>query len=230
MPVKIRLQRHGKKGYAFFHIVVADGRAPRDGKFIEKLGTYNPNTNPATIELDHSKALNWLKNGAQPSDTARAILSYKGVMMKLHLDKGVNKGAHTQEEADAKYAKWMEAKSGRIEGKVNKLAESRADYHKRRMEEETAKNAARAAAIAAKNSPVAEAVEADAAAEVETAPEVEIAPAVEETPAAEAANTVEETPAAVAEAPAVETAPTVEEAPAAPEASAEGDAEEKAAE
>lgn len=229
MPVKIRLQRHGKKGYAFFHIVVADGRAPRDGKFIEKLGTYNPNTNPATIELDYSKALNWLKNGAQPSDTARAILSYKGVMMKLHLDKGVNKGAHTQEEADAKFAKWMDEKSGRIEGKVSKLAESRADYHKRRMEEETAKNAARAAAIAAKNSPVAEAVEADAAAEIESAPEaeasvVETAPAVEEATAveAEAAPAVEEAPAAEAEA-----TPAAEEAP---EASAEGDAEEKAAE
>lgn len=177
MPVKIRLQRHGKKGYAFFHIVVADGRAPRDGKFIEKLGTYNPNTNPASIELNQEKALQWLKNGAQPTDTARAILSYRGVMMKLHLDKGVNKGAHTQEEADAKFAKWLEDKNNRIDGKVNKLAESRAAHYKRRMDEETAKSAARAAAIAAKNSPVAEAVEAESAPEeVSATPE---APAAE---------------------------------------------------
>jgi small subunit ribosomal protein S16 len=165
MPVKIRLQRHGKKGSAFFHIVVADGRAPRDGKFIEKLGTYNPNTNPASIELNYDKALQWLKNGAQPSDTARAILSYRGVMMKLHLDKGVVKGAHSQEEADSKFAKWLEDKNSRIDGKASKLAESRTAHYKRRMEEETAKNAARAAAIAAKNSPVAAEVEAEVATE-----------------------------------------------------------------
>jgi len=165
MPVKIRLQRHGKKGSAFFHIVVADGRAPRDGKFIEKLGTYNPNTNPASIELNYDKALQWLKNGAQPSDTARAILSYRGVMMKLHLDKGVVKGAHSQEEADAKFEKWLEDKNSRIDGKASKLAESRTAHYKRRMEEETAKNVARAAAIAAKNSPVAAEVEAEVASE-----------------------------------------------------------------
>jgi small subunit ribosomal protein S16 len=170
MPVKIRLQRHGKKGSAFFHIVVADGRAPRDGKFIEKLGTYNPNTNPASIELNYDKALQWLKNGAQPSDTARAILSYRGVMMKLHLDKGVAKGAHSQEEADAKFAKWLEDKNSRIDGKVSKLAESRTAHYKRRMEEEAAKNAARAAAIAAKNSPVAAEVAAEEVIEASDSP------------------------------------------------------------
>ena len=110
MPAKIRLQRHGKKGYAFFHIVIADGRAPRNGKFIEKIGTYNPNTNPATIELNSEKALDWLKNGAQPTETTRAILSYKGVMMKLHLEKGVAKGALTAEQAEEKFNKWESEK------------------------------------------------------------------------------------------------------------------------
>ena len=229
MPVKIRLQRHGKKGYAFFHIVIADGRAPRDGKFIEKLGTYNPNTNPATIELDHAKALTWLKNGAQPTDTARAILSYRGVMMKLHLDKGVAKGAHTQEEADAKFEKWLSDKSSRIDSKINKLAEGRSDYYKRRMEEEVSKNAARAAAIAAKNSPVAEAVEADSAQEVVAEIASDVVETVEEVVAEVtevAANVVEEAQEIVAEAPAVEEAP-VAEAPAVEEAPvAEAPAEE----
>ena len=102
MPVKIRLQRHGKKASAYYHIVIADGRAPRDGKFIEKLGTYNPNTNPATIDLNFDGAVKWLQNGAQPTDTCKAILSYKGVLYKHHLNKGVVKGALTQEAADAK--------------------------------------------------------------------------------------------------------------------------------
>ena len=109
MAVKIRLARHGKKGYAFYHIVAADSRAPRDGKFIEKLGTYNPNTNPATIDLDFGKALDWLQKGAQPTDTCRAILSYKGVMYKKHLLGGVAKGAFTETEAEARFNKWMEA-------------------------------------------------------------------------------------------------------------------------
>src|ERR1700745_1015675 len=104
MPVKIRLQRQGKKASAFFHIVIADGRAPRNGKFIEKIGTYNPNTNPATIDLNFDKALTWLNNGAQPTDTCRAILSYKGVMYKKHLQGGITKGALTEEQADAKFA------------------------------------------------------------------------------------------------------------------------------
>ena len=113
MAVKIRLARHGKKGYAFYHIVAADSRAPRDGKFIEKLGTYNPNTNPATIDLDFGKALDWLQKGAQPTDTCRAILSYKGVMYKKHLLGGVAKGAFTETEAEARFNKWMEAKAGK---------------------------------------------------------------------------------------------------------------------
>jgi small subunit ribosomal protein S16 len=237
MPVKIRLQRHGKKGYAFFHIVIADGRAPRDGKFIEKLGTYNPNTNPATIELDHAKALTWLKNGAQPTDTARAILSYRGVMMKLHLDKGVAKGAHTQEEADAKFEKWLADKSSRIDSKINKLAEGRSDYYKRRMEEETAKNAARAAAIAAKNSPVAEAVEADSAEEVVAEIASDVVETVEEVVAevaevaadvVEAAQEVVAEEAPAAEVPAEE--PPAAEVPAEEAPVAEAPAEEPTAE
>ena len=120
MAVKIRLARHGKKGYAFYHIVAADSRAPRDGKFIEKLGTYNPNTNPATIDLCFEKALDWLQKGAQPTDTCRAILSYKGVLYKKHLLGGVAKGAFTEAEAEARFNKWLEAKNGKIEAKANK--------------------------------------------------------------------------------------------------------------
>ncbi len=108
MAVKIRLARHGKKGFAFYHIVAADSRAPRDGKFIEKLGTYNPNTNPATIDLDFEKALGWLQKGAQPTDTCRAILSYKGVLYKKHLLGGVAKGAFSETEAEARFNKWLE--------------------------------------------------------------------------------------------------------------------------
>lgn len=150
MPVKIRLQRHGKKGAAFFHIVIADGRAPRDGKFIEKIGTYNPTTNPATINLDADKALAWLNNGAQPTDTCRAILSYKGVMYKNHLQGGVRKGALTQEQADAKFAKWLSEKEAKISGKVDKLANAKKDAYKNRMAAEAAAKEAKAAKIAAK--------------------------------------------------------------------------------
>ena len=153
MPTKIRLQRHGKKGSAYFHIVIADGRAPRDGKFIEKIGSYNPNTNPATIELNNQKALTWLKNGAQPTETARAILSYKGVLFKHHLDKGVAKGALTEEQAQAKYEDWLNQKQNKIEGKVTRLASSRAELLKKRHEDEKEKNAKRASSIALKNTP-----------------------------------------------------------------------------
>jgi small subunit ribosomal protein S16 len=200
MPAKIRLQRHGKKGKAFYHIVIADGRAPRDGKFIEKIGTYNPNTNPATIELQFETALQWLKNGAQPTETARAILSYKGVLMKLHLDKGVIKGAITEEQAEAKLVKWLEEKNSKIENKRTSLTTSMSDLQKKRKADELAKNAARAAAIAAKNAP-------------EPEPVAEVVE--EEIPAAEAEAPVEETPVVEAEAPAEEVAAPSEEAPAA---------------
>ena len=150
MAVKIRLARHGKKGYAFYHIVAADSRAPRDGKFIEKLGTYNPNTNPATIDLDFGKALDWLQKGAQPTDTCRAILSYKGVMYKKHLLGGVAKGAFTETEAEARFNKWMEAKAGKIEAKTNKLATDAKSAEKARLAAEAKIKEERAAAIAEK--------------------------------------------------------------------------------
>ena len=153
MPVKIRLQRHGKKANAFYHIVIADGRAPRDGKFIEKIGTYNPTTNPATIVLDNDKALSWLQNGAQPTDTCRAILSYKGVMYKNHLQGGITKGALTQEQADAKFAKWIAEKEGKITGKITKLDSAKKDAYKNRMSTESASKDAKAAKIIAKNTP-----------------------------------------------------------------------------
>ena len=153
MPVKIRLQRHGKKASAFYHIVIADGRAPRDGKFIEKIGTYNPTTNPATINLDNAKALSWLQNGAQPTDTCRAILSYKGVLYQNHLQGGITKGALTQEQADAKFAKWQSEKETKIGNKVSSLDNSKKDAYKNRMAAESAAKAAIAAKIVAKNTP-----------------------------------------------------------------------------
>jgi len=172
MPVKIRLQRHGKKASAFFHIVIADGRAPRDGKFIEKIGTYNPTTNPATINIDADKALTWLNKGAQPTDTCRAILSYKGVLYKNHLQGGVAKGALTQEQADAKFTKWLADKEAKINGKVDKLATVEKDAYKKRMAAEAAAKEAKAAKIAAKNTPAAPVAEETAAPEAD-APQAE---------------------------------------------------------
>lgn len=178
MSVKIRLARHGKKDYAFYHIVIADSRAPRDGKFIEKIGTYNPNTNPATIDLDFDKALDWLQKGAQPTDTARAILSYKGVMYKKHLLGGVAKGAFDENEADVRFEKWMSEKNAQISAKNQKLsAEERAAAKARHAAEEKAKEE-KAKAIAAKKAE-AEAVE------EETVEEEAVA--TEEAPAEEAA-------------------------------------------
>ncbi|MCK9291383.1 MAG: 30S ribosomal protein S16 [Bacteroidales bacterium] len=136
MPTKIRLQRHGKKGRPFYHIVIADGRAPRDGRFIEKIGTYNPMTNPAEIELDFDKALTWLHNGAQPTDTVRAILSYKGVLLKSHLLKGVKKGALTIEQAEAKFQTWLQEKEAKIDAKKKGLAETDRNERKKRQEAE----------------------------------------------------------------------------------------------
>lgn len=169
MPVRIRLQRHGKKHSAFFHIVVADGRAPRDGKFIEKLGTYNPNTNPATINIDFESAITWLGKGAQPSDTCRAILSYRGILYKHHLQGGVAKGALTQEQADAKFAKWVSEKEGKISSKTSGLAAKAIESKKSKHAAESLVRAARAEAIIAKNTPapVAAAEEAPVEASVE---------------------------------------------------------------
>ena len=147
MPAKIRLQRHGKKGFAFFHIVIADGRAPRDGRFIEKLGTYNPNTNPATIDLNFDRALHWLNNGAQPTDTAKAILSYKGVLFRNHLQKGVLKGAFNQEVADARFEKWVSEKDAKIASKVQKISGARQEDLRSRLAAEKATNEAKAKAL-----------------------------------------------------------------------------------
>ena len=164
MAVKIRLARHGKKGYAFYHIVVADSRAPRDGKFIEKLGTYNPNTNPATIDLKFDRALDWLLKGAQPTDTCRAILSYKGVLYKKHLLGGVAKGAFSESDAEAKFNKWLGEKESKIAAKVNKLATDAKAAEKAALAAETKVKEERAAAIAAKAAAAAaEATEAEAA-------------------------------------------------------------------
>ena len=145
MSVKIRLQRHGKKGKPFYWVVAADARSKRDGKYLEKIGTYNPNTNPATIELDLNSAVQWLHNGAQPTDTARAILSYKGALLKHHLDGGIRKGALTQEQADAKLATWLEAKAGKVDAKKEGLTKAQADAKAKALKAEQAVNAKRLA-------------------------------------------------------------------------------------
>ncbi|NNL15735.1 MAG: 30S ribosomal protein S16 [Flavobacteriaceae bacterium] len=145
MSVKIRLQRHGKKGKPYYWIVAADARSKRDGRYLEKLGAYNPNTNPATIELDTEGALTWLKNGAQPTDTARAILSYKGVMLKKHLAGGVAKGAMTEEEAEKKFEAWVKEKEAKISAKSDSLEKAKADAKAKALEAEKAINEARTA-------------------------------------------------------------------------------------
>ncbi len=156
MPVKIRLARHGKKNKPYYHIVIADSRAPRDGRFIERVGMYDPNTNPATIELDFDRALDWLLKGAQPTDTCRAILSYKGVLMKKHLLNGVKKGAITEEEAEIRFAAWMKDKEAKIEAKRDRVLGKRKEEFQRLLEEESQINEARAAEIAKRSSELAE--------------------------------------------------------------------------
>ncbi|MET2983887.1 30S ribosomal protein S16 [Aureibaculum conchae] len=145
MPVKIRLQRHGKKGKPFYWIVAADSRSKRDGKSLEKLGTYNPNTNPATIDLNIDGAVKWLQNGAQPTDTARAILSYKGALLKNHLAGGVRKGALTEEQAEEKFNAWAEDKAKRISAKVEGLSKADAKAKAKALEAEKEANEARKA-------------------------------------------------------------------------------------
>lgn len=184
MPTRIRLQRHGKKNQPFYHIVVADGRVPRDGKFIEKLGTYNPMTNPATIVLDVDKSVQWLKNGAQPSETARRILSYKGVLLKRHLQIGVEKGAISQEQADVKFNEWLQAKETKIANAKSENDTKLRNIKKERLDAEKKANETKAAAVAAKRQAAAEA-EAAAKAEAEAAAATEETPAAEEAPAAE---------------------------------------------
>jgi small subunit ribosomal protein S16 len=170
MPVKIRLQRHGKKGKPFFWIVAADSRAKRDGKFLEKIGIYNPTTNPATIELDVDTSVKWLQNGAQPTETARAILSYKGALLKNHLVGGVRKGALTEEQAEEKFQAWVEEKEGKVEAKKENLSKEQEAAKAKALEAEKEINAKREAEAAAAEPAVdenAEALEADAANEVE---------------------------------------------------------------
>ncbi len=150
MATRIRLQRNGRKGYAFYAIVIADSRAPRDGKFIEKIGTYNPNTNPATVDLNFDRALNWVMKGAQPSDTVRNILSREGVYLKKHLLGGVTKGAFGEAQADAKFEAWKNEKASKFEAIKSKDAESIKADAKARLEAEIKANEARLKAIAEK--------------------------------------------------------------------------------
>ena len=148
MPVKIRLQRHGKKGKPFYWVVAADVRAKRDGKFLEKLGTYNPNTNPATIELNFDQSVQWLQNGAQPTDTARAILSYKGVLLKHHLLGGLRKGALTEEQVEEKFNAWLEEKEGKVAAKVSGLDKEKEKAKAEALKAEKEINEKRAVAAA----------------------------------------------------------------------------------
>ncbi|MFT5847670.1 MAG: small subunit ribosomal protein S16 [Psychroserpens sp.] len=184
MPVKIRLQRHGKKGKPYYWIVAADARAKRDGKYLEKLGAYNPNTNPATVELDVDGAVQWLQNGAQPTDTARAILSYKGAMLKNHLAGGVAKGALTEEQAEEKFNAWLQEKAGTVQAKEAGLSDAQAKAKADALAAEKAVNEARIAAAipeveeeetpeASENADVTKEVEDATAADTEAATEEE---------------------------------------------------------
>ncbi len=236
MAVKIRLARRGRKKRAMYDIVVADARAPRDGRFIEKLGTYDPNQNPHGVVLQADRAVDWLLKGAQPTDTARSILHHEGVMLRKHLQVGVNKGAVTQENADARFEEWKNAKTDKVATKADSLSSKKSTEKEQKLEAERKVNQARIESITKKNTPPADAVapaaeeaateevvSESAAAETVEAPVAEeaqpVAETVEEAPAAEEAQPVAET---VEEAPAAEeaqpVAETVEEAPAAEEA------------
>jgi small subunit ribosomal protein S16 len=192
MAVKIRLARKGRKKLAFYHIVVADSRSPRDGRYIEKIGSYNPVTNPATIELDFDKALGWLQNGALPTDTCRAILSYKGVLMKKHLLEGVVKGAFDDAEATKRFDEWIKQNEAKIEAKKSNLEKSQDDELDKKLSVEKRVNEARVAKLAKKNADLAakaaagdkalvEAIAEEAAPESTTEEETAQTPAPEET-------------------------------------------------
>mgnify|MGYP001767108303 CR=1 FL=1 len=192
MPVKIRLSKKGRKKLPYYHIVVADSRAPRDGKFIERIGVYNPQTNPATIELNFDRALDWLQKGAQPTDTCRAILSVQGVMMKKHLLEGVKKGAFSAEEADSRYQKWYDDKLAKLKAQTDKISKGKADEEKKRLAAESKVREAKAQEVAKKLQ--AQAEESKEAAEATEVTETEVAA---EQPVAEKAeeSTPEEKPA-----------------------------------
>ena len=179
MPVKIRLTRRGRKKLPYYHIVVADSRAPRDGRYIESIGSYSPITNPATIELDFDRALDWLQKGAQPTDICRAILSYKGVLMKKHLLEGVKKGALTEEQAEERFQSWLKEKESKIEAKREQIRKGKASEEKKRLDAETKIREARAEELAKKNAEAA-AEEAKANAEETEEAKAEEAPEAEE--------------------------------------------------
>jgi small subunit ribosomal protein S16 len=227
MAVKIRLARKGRKKLAYYHIVVADSRSPRDGRYIEKIGKYNPLTNPATIELDFDKALGWLQNGALPSETCRAILSYKGVLIKKHLLEGVKKGAFDDAEAAKRFDEWIKQNEAKIEAKKSGLEKSKDDELDRKLEAEKKINEIRAARLAKKQAELA--AKAEAANQPE-APAEETAPAEASAPAETAAPVEETAPLAeTTDAPVEETAPSAEttDAPVKDEAASEPAAEEK---
>ena len=197
MSVKIRLARHGRKQHAYYHIVVANSRAPRDGRFIERIGSYNPNTNPATIDLDFDKALDWLFKGAQPTDTTRSILSHQGVMMKKHLLEGAKKGAFSEADAEVKFEAWMKEKSAKVQASKEKLTSSQIEEKKARLKAEAKVNEARLAEIAKRNAaaaaaklpapaPITAPVEEEAVV-VEAVAEEEVVEAIAEPAAEEAA-------------------------------------------
>ena len=195
MPVRIRLQRHGKKGKPLYWVVAADSRSKRDGKFLEKLGIYNPNTNPATVEIDVDSAVKWLQNGAQPTDTARTLLSRKGALLKHHLVKGVAKGALTEEQVEERFAAWLAEKDAANTAEISALNQEKEAAKAKALEAEKEANEKRAAEIAAANAPEPEVVEEAAeevAEEVAEAPVAEEA-ATEEAPAEESSE--EEKPA-----------------------------------
>ncbi len=192
MAVKIRLARKGRKRKAYYHIVVADSRSPRDGRYIEKIGLYNPLTDPATIELDFDKALGWLQNGALPTDTCRAILSYRGVLLKKHLLEGVKKGAFDETEANKRFETWMKQKEEQIEAKKSRIEKSQDEDLSKRIAEEKKINEARAARLAKKQAELA----AQAEAESKSAEAAAEQPSTEETPGTQASGeTAPETPA-----------------------------------
>jgi small subunit ribosomal protein S16 len=222
MATKIRLQRHGKKGKPFFHLVAADSRAKRDGKFIEKLGTYNPTANPAVIDIDFENTLKWVQNGAEMTETARAILSYKGVLFKNHLLNGVKKGALTAEQVEERFAKWLADKDSKIQNKKDGLAKNAAAEKIAKQKAEEEANAAKAAEVAAKNAPeVEEPVAEESQSEEQTVvedvatEEITSKESTEEvTETASSEETTEETPASESTEEVVENTESSEEAPA----------------
>ena len=201
MAVKIRLARKGRKKVAYYHIVVADSRSPRDGRYIETIGMYNPITDPATIELDFNKALDWLQNGAQPTDTCRAILSYKGVLLKKHLLEGVKKGAFDETEAERRFNEWMKQNEEKIDSKKSKLEKAQDDNKMSRIEAEKRINDARVAEQAKKSAALAAKAAASEKAEAQieqepVAEEASVTPPAEETPVVPVAEETPETPVA----------------------------------